>query len=303
MSFQVVQPGTFSILVDSGRPRHRSLGIPVGGAADRAAWQIGNALIGNSPNAVALEITLSGPALQALADIDVCIYGAPFRVELDGIARQVGSTISVQSGQRLSIGGTPRGVRGYLCVAGGFEAKEVLGSRTGFAPIQAGETLNCRSCAGRRRSLEQCDARELLEIAAQSADIRVLAGPQLSWFGNCAFFEQSFQVSTASNRMGIRLQSSALVRSAREMISEAVAPGAIQVTNDGQCIILCVDGQTIGGYPKIAHVIRADLDLLAQLRPGQMIHFSEVTMEEAEEIGVRHDRRLESWLKRLELPA
>ncbi len=214
MSFQIVHPGAFSILVDAGRPRHRSLGIPFGGAADRAAWQIGNALLGNSPEAVALEIAFSGPTLQAVGDIDVCVFGAPFRIRLDSQSCQPAATISVRAGQTLSIGGTTLGVRGYLCVAGGFKAKETLGSRCAFEPVKVKQILRCRGASARSRSLEYCDARELLETGADSDEIRVVAGPQKNWFPNSPFFEQSFQVSTSSDRMGIRLQGGALVRPA-----------------------------------------------------------------------------------------
>src|SRR5205814_1496389 len=101
-----------------------------------------------------------------------------------------------------------------------------------------------------------------------------------------------FTVAPASNRMGLRLQSKPLAIPAREMISEAVCPGTVQVTRDGQCIVLGVDAQTIGGYPKIAQVIQADLDALGQLRPGQAIKFEKITLEEAAE----RDRRVQADL-------
>jgi antagonist of KipI len=87
----------------------------------------------------------------------------------------------------------------------------------------------------------------------------------------------------------------------RELLSEPVAPGAVQVTSDGQCIILGVDGQTIGGYPKIAHVISADLDKLAQLRPGDAIHFERVSLDEAERLYQSKQEELREWLARLAL--
>ncbi len=99
--------------------------------------------------------------------------------------------------------------------------------------------------------------------------------------------------------MGIRLKGKALVRIPGELMSEPVAPGAVQVTNDGQPIVLGVDGQTIGGYPKVAHVIRADLDRLAQLRPGERIRFMRVSPEEAEEAARERAAILRTWLSRI----
>jgi allophanate hydrolase subunit 2 len=101
--------------------------------------------------------------------------------------------------------------------------------------------------------------------------------------------------------MGLRLRGQPISLPGREMISEPVCPGSVQVANDGQCIVLGVDGQTIGGYPKIAQVIQADLDALGQLRPGQTLRFAKVALEEA----TRRDRErlafLREWTLRLRL--
>ena len=108
-------------------------------------------------------------------------------------------------------------------------------------------------------------------------------------------------MTPASDRMGLRLQGPPLVRRPGELVSEAVAPGAVQVTNDGQCVILGVDGQTIGGYPKVAHVIRADLDRLGQLRPGEAVRFLPVTPEMAEALAHLLTSRLRQTLFRIGL--
>lgn len=134
--------------------------------------------------------------------------------------------------------------------------------------------------------------------------LRVLRGPQFDRFLDPAlFFADPYEVTPASNRMGLRLRGAALERRAGEMLSEAVAPGAVQVTNDGQPIALGVDGQTIGGYPKIAHVIRADLDALAQLRPGSLVQFRPVTPAEAAAAAAAREAVLNEWLLRLRVTA
>ena len=107
------------------------------------------------------------------------------------------------------------------------------------------------------------------KLADGPVTLRALPGPQADWFDLPEFFGPSFTVNPASNRMGLRLQGEPLQRKPGELVSEPVGPGAVQVVNDGQCIVLGVDGQTIGGYPKVAHVIAADLDRLGQLRPGK----------------------------------
>ena len=99
--------------------------------------------------------------------------------------------------------------------------------------------------------------------------------------------------------MGLRLAGEALTRPVRELLSEPVAPGTVQVVNDGQCIVLGVDGQTIGGYPKVAQVIDADLDLLGQARPGQDVRFAQVGMNETEAAFHTREKALNEWVTRL----
>jgi antagonist of KipI len=135
------------------------------------------------------------------------------------------------------------------------------------------------------------------------AVLRALPGPQADWFDPAQFWGIPWAVQPASNRMGLRLDGGPLDRQGRELTSEPVAPGAVQVTNDGRCIVLGVDGQTIGGYPKVAHVITADLDRLGQLRPGTAVCFEPVTLDEAERLGRERRAWLDGWELRLRLSA
>ena len=293
MSLRLVQPGVLALLVDAGRTRWRSLGVPHGGAADRASLALGNAIVGNPPDALSLEFTLAGPTFEAIDSTACVIFGAPFAATVKGKPIEPATTFAVEPGEVLRIGGSSVGVRGYLCVAGGFEAAESLGSRSSWEPLSAGEALTCVT--------SHCEPRGLGFVNLDhdaSISLRVLDGPQRTWFDD-RFVSQEFEVSSASNRMGIRLKGEPLTRRPGELASEAVAPGAIQITNDGLPVILGVDGQTIGGYPKIAHVIRADLDRLAQLRPGDRIRFVRVDENEAERLARDRAESLRGWLARL----
>jgi antagonist of KipI len=126
-----------------------------------------------------------------------------------------------------------------------------------------------------------------------------LPGPQHDWFPAGELHSREFQVSPASNRMGLRLTGPPLKVPPREMVSEPVCPGSVQVTRDGQAIVLGVDGQTIGGYPKIAQVVRADLDRLGQMRQGDHVRFEWVDLMTAATLHEERRRRLAEWVTRI----
>src|SRR5207249_6102185 len=174
----------------------------------------------------------------------------------------------------------------------------VMASRSGLSPIPAGVDLACSegSIPGRFVTAE-------FEWNREPRVLRVLDGPQASWFQAEEFYSQEFGVLQASNRMGLRLKGAPLSLPDRELTSEPVCPGSVQVTRVGQCIVLGVDGQTIGGYPKIAQVIQADLDALGQLRPGQHLRFAKISIEEAAQRDREAQRDLRRWALRLQLAA
>jgi antagonist of KipI len=295
---RVLAAGPATRVVDRGRPRSRSLGVPLGGAADVAALVLGNALVGNEPDAAALEFALAGPTLQADADLACVVYGAAFDLFSDRQRLRVGGSFTLQAGEALRIGGAWEGARAYLCVGGGLRTPEVLGSRSGLESLAAGAELPCRSGAIAPRSfLARLAWRE------DGGPLRTLDGPQAGWFRLDEFYGQEFAVLPASDRMGLRLRGAPLTLPPRELVSEPVCPGAVQATRDGQCIVLGVDGQTIGGYPKIAQVIAADLDRLAQLRPDARVRFRRVSLEEAEALGRERRAELAAWAARLRTAA
>ncbi|MBX7104039.1 MAG: biotin-dependent carboxyltransferase family protein [Gemmataceae bacterium] len=293
MSFRVVEPGPLSLVVDLGRPRWRSFGVPLGGAADRAALVQGNALVGNPPDAAGLEFAAVGPTLLAETDAGCVVFGAPFSVMIDGHPVRPGVTFVFRAGSTLKIGPPAQGFRGYLCVAGGFDVPVIMESRSALEPIRKGDRLACSGSCSPGRSI----AEPWCNIGSES--IRCVAGPQHHWFTDAEFFGPTFTVTPASNRMGLRLAGLALKLPGREMVSEPVVPGSVQVVNDGSCIVLGVDGQTIGGYPKVAVVCDTDLDRLGQLRPGQAVRFDRIGIEHAEQLAGQRDAWLRGIVARL----
>ncbi len=313
MTLRADDPGPHTSIVDLGRPGWRSLGVPPGGGAYRAALVLGNALVGNPPGAAALEISLAGPTLTAGCDLACVLYGAPFAIHGGRRRLTAGTTFTLAAGETLRIGISPVGMRAYFCVRGGLEAPVVLRSRSALAPLGAGTELGCASGEIPGRSLPPCPPGELPgtpdQPGREGVVLRALPGAQADWFPPEAVFGRcrtdgvrlpAFRVTPASNRMGVRLEGPSLPVPDRELVSEPVCPGAVQVTRDGRCIILGVDGQTIGGYPKVAQVISADLDLVGQLRPGDRVAFERVTLDEAERLYRQRQARLRAWLVRLQ---
>jgi biotin-dependent carboxylase-like uncharacterized protein len=298
MSLEVLKPDFLSRVVDLGRPGTRSLGVPVGGAADRAALALGNALVGNPADAAALELCLGGPWLRAVEDTACVVYGAPFVLSSAHQNLWAGKTFTLRAGEELEIHPTQQGVRAYFCVRGGLQTPVVLGSRSAPQSPKRGEILPCV-----RATIQARYSRQIVPRFADRYVLRVLPGLQASWFRADEFHDQDFTVRPESNRMGLRLLGVPLAIPERELVSEPVAPGAVQVTRDGQCIVLGVDGQTIGGYPKVAHVIEADLDRLGQIRPGDRIRFEQVSLAAATNLFREQQALLRRCVLRLQVGA
>lgn len=286
----VLRSGMQTSVQDLGRPGYRARGIGLGGALDRAALRLANLLVGNDPSAAGLEIVLGQFQARFEAPCWLALTGADAAATLDGQSLSVGWCYPVRAGQQLKLGSVATGMRSYLAVSGGIAAAPILGSRStdlkaGFGggagrALQSGDVLPFGEAGRLPRWIRG------VRPLPFNHRVRALPGPEFDEFDEHSrhhFWQHSWQVSPQSNRMGYRLQGSTpLAMSApREMLSHGLLPGVVQVPPAGQPIVLLADAQTTGGYPRIACVIDADLDHLAQLRPGQTIHFIPCTQDEA----------------------
>jgi len=290
---QVQEPGLFTTVQDLGREGFGPLGVSASGAADAISLRMGNRLVGNAEGAAGLEMTLLGGTFLFPEGAVIALAGSDFGATLDGKPVELWTAFESRPGQALRLGPTCSGARCYLCVRGGIAVKLFLGSASTHIlsglgghdgrALRKGDVLNigAASVSSRERSLS---ARALKELQARKV-LRVTPGPQSDWFPESArrlFYESRYRVAEESNRMGIRLEGAIVpVPSGGEMISEGVSLGAIQVPEGGKPIILSVEQQTTGGYPKIANVISADFHSLGQLRPRDEIRFERVDWETA----------------------
>lgn len=290
MLVSVLAPGLLTTVQDAGRQGARAFGVGVSGAADAYSLAVGNVLAGNPPDAAALEITLTGPTLRFGRSATIALCGAAIDAHVDGIALPGWRPIRLRKGATLVLGACRRGARAYLSVAGGIDVPLVLGSRStdlrgGFGghrgrALRRGDEVSVGSPPGNARH-----HREAVAIApwwidhepdldfSDSIAVRVLTGHDASQPSD-ALHAHEWIVDASSNRQGLRLRGPALqAADARERISEPVTPGTIQLPSDGAPIVLLADAQTVGGYPRIGHVITADLPRLAQRRAGQRLRF------------------------------
>ena len=303
---QVLQPGMFTTVQDLGREGFGPMGVSPSGAADAVSLRVGNLLAGNLPGAAGLEMTLVGGTFLFPEGGTVALAGADFGASLDGVAVEMWTAVEVRPGQTLQIGATRSGARCYLCVGGGIAVEPFLGSASthvlsglgGFKgrALQKGDALTVGN-RGRRASSKRLSA-AALEALALRKNPRVTSGPQSGWFDAKAqdlFVTSSYQVTEEANRMGLRLAGAAIARTdTKELISEGVALGAVQIPDSGQPIILFVEQQTAGGYPKIANVISADFHSLGQLRPRDELRFEMVSFEVARKLFIAQEALLAS---------
>lgn len=297
-AFKVIEPGALTTVQDLGRPGYAGLGLSQGGAMDPRAAARANLLVGNDPGAALLEITWSGPTLLAERTVAIALAGADLGCIIEGNKVPPGVSWLVRGGSTVRFEARARaGGRAYLAVSGGLEATAVLGSRSTYLPANFG------GHAGR-----QLKAGDVLGIVPRALPAATLAGrlwPQERVPGTSpfsirftrflgpgaatpealnAFAHTSWSVTPSTDRMGTRLRATTDVpppAGGSDLVSFGVVRGAIQLPPGGEPVILNADHQTTGGYPLIGVVVESDWPLLAQLSPGDEVHFVEVSVEEA----------------------
>ncbi len=301
---QVQAPGLLTTVQDLGREGFGPLGISPSGAADPVSLRLGNRLVGNAEGAAALEMTLLGGAFVFPEGAILALTGSDFGATLDGAPVELWTSVEASPGQTLRLGPTRSGARCYLCVQGGIIVKPFLSSAsthtlTGLGgldgrPLRKGDTLTVASATApfRKRTL----APHVWERLSPRKVLRVTPGPQNDWFPESSrnlFYKGAYRVAEESNRMGLRLEGAPILgRSGGQMITEGVSLGAIQIPDGGLPIILFVEQQTTGGYPKIANVISADLPGVGQLRPRDEIRFEPTGWEQARSLLQEQEKLL-----------
>jgi antagonist of KipI len=245
--------------------------------------------------------------------------GGAFEARIGGEQIPAGRAVAVAVGEELAIDRLNPGCRAWLAISGGIDLPLVLGSRStdlraNFGgmegrSLRAGDEVPLGAAPERAQAFSRAlgssrvghwSAPANWAITAVARPVlRVIRGANWDRFEQSAqkaLFGETFSATAEADRMGVRLDGPEVNRSdAGDLISEAVTPGTLQIPPNGKPILLLGDCQTIGGYPKIAHVITADLPIAAQLRPGDQLRFSEVSLAAAHELLLTRERELERF--------
>ena len=290
----VIQPGMLSTVQDQGRRGYRAFGMPSSGVMDRYAATMSNILAGNPATAAVLEMTLVGGSFRFASEAYIAIAGAEMKARLNGQPLKNWSGVYVPPDSELAFDRAADGCRSYLALHGGIAEPSVLGSASTYTraalggldgrALRADDVLRIGRSAVLPSAARELP-RELVPRYGSDVRLRVILGPQDAAFtaeGLRTLFSGAFKVSPRNDRMGILMEGPTVqhVKGA-DIISDAIAAGAIQVPGDGHPIVMMADCQTTGGYAKIGFVISADLPRLAQARAGDGVSFVESSDEEA----------------------
>ncbi len=319
MNAVVLRAGFLTTVQDLGRTGFRQFGVPLGGALDSHALRVANLLVGNHESAAGLEITFGGLQLQFADERIIAWCGGEFDIQVGSTSLPAGHACFICAGEELKFDRPKIGCRAWLTVSGGIDVALVLGSRStdlradfgGFS----GRTLRDRDeiplgpNSDRSQNLIAKLSKDRVaawkppddwsNTAKREPVLRFTRGADWRRFDDVTIqrlTHHAFAVSSDSDRMGVRFETPTLKQSDHiDLVSEGVAPGTIQVPPSGQPILLLGDCQTIGGYPKIAHVITVDLPVASQLRAGDRVRFHEVSIAQAQQLLLQRERHFEQF--------
>ncbi len=302
---RVLKPGLETTVQDHGRYGYYSIAFPPSGAMDFYSYTLGNLLVGNAKTAASLEITYLGPELEFLCETIIAITGAELPPKINGVPVPQWEAIRVKNGDLLSFDHLKSGARAYVAVAGGIETPPVMGSRSTYSLSGIGGYEG--------RSLKQGDMLPIgnmnnksvtpgVTIPAQytphfrkTSEIRVLVGLCSYRFteeSKSLFFQTEWLITPDANRVGYRLKGERLAFVPREqpfgagsnpsnVIDNFYPVGSIQIPDGIEPIVLLRDAVTAGGFVTLGSVITADLNIMAQAKTNEKIHFTAVTIEQA----------------------
>ncbi len=312
MSIQIINPGALTTVQDYGRIGYGDIGFSPSGAVDTMAMEIANYLVGNEKGEGVLECTLFGPTIHFTKDNVIAVTGADMKPRVNDREIPMNTAVSVKAGEDLALTFAIKGCRSYIAFANGLEIKEYFGSKSTNIKIAIGgfhgrplRPMDEIAFVRPISILPDMEKRtyQYSDTVASPKILRVVMGPQDDYFtsdGIHTFETESYQLTNDSNRMACKLSGPIIAsKQATDIISDGIALGSIQVSSNGQPIIMLSDRQTTGGYAKIGTVISTDIPRIAQCKPGDEIRFQRITLKEAHKLYKKLRRDMSKLQKKL----
>ena len=314
-AFEVVEPGLLTTIQDLGRYGFSQFGVPPSGALDAFSLRVGNLLVGNREAEACLEITLMGLKIKALKEVVIAITGGDLSPTLNGDPLDMWRAHLLVEGDVLFFRKVRTGCRAYLALSGGVVAPKIMGSLSTYLSgnfgglegrkFRRGDILYALDLPSSLDKLGIRFPRDWIPSLEKEVTLRVIPGPQDHHFtekGFRTFRSSSYQVTLQCDRMGVRLEGPKIERRSdveESIISEGLISGAIQVPGDGKPLLILTELVT-GGYTKIATIISVDLPKVAQLKPGDQVRFTPISVEEAHDLLKRQEDQLGKFKKTLQ---
>lgn len=310
MSFRVIKPGRLATIQDTGRMGLAEYGISQSGIADEQAFHWANHLLANSPDAAAIELTYGDMELEALDEIELVITGADMQFSCNGQLLPMWQTLTIKAGDKIKCNhvGQHQGMKAYIATANGFQSPSYLGARSVNVREQLGQTIQVGDTLAtlpqKSRRLGRMIPFFFKPDYSKPVTLRLIAGYQFQDFNQQQIetvLGQTYHIDPASDRTGYRLQGKVIESVPAKMISEGVAYGSVEITTEGQPIVLMKDRPTMGGYPKLGTVFSLDLAKLTQCQPGVAIRFELMSVQQAQLQRRQFDTFFGIEMKRLQL--
>jgi 5-oxoprolinase (ATP-hydrolysing) subunit C len=287
---ELLEPGLLTLVQGIPYRSQRHLGMPLAGPADPVASALANWLVGNDPDAAALETAYAPVKLLARAACIVAVQGAAVEIELDGKRHSTDRSVHLLAGQELTIPAPQGGCRSYIAINGGIAVAPVLGATSTYIPAKIGGLAGSVLAGGAiipvhgGKPIAQRSMPDKFRLRyGEDFLLRITLAPESDWIDPSSLSDQIWTIGRRADRIGLELEGSSLkLLRVDQLESSAVFPGTIQCPPSGLPFLLGPDAQTTGGYPRIAQVIRADRHLIGQLRPGARVRFQRIKPAEVQ---------------------
>ncbi|MEH7345919.1 biotin-dependent carboxyltransferase family protein [Bacillus sp. JJ1532] len=319
---EVKDSGLWTTVQDMGRVGKYHLGIPPSGAADKYSFMIGNLLVDNPEDCAALEMTLIGGEFEFHKKCIIALTGAPMEAYLNNKSISFWESHQVKEGDVLKIKACPKGVKSYLCISGGINVPNVMGSKSTYELSRIGGFQGRKLAAGDRiqineplheafKQIGKTIPSEFIPSFSDFQELRVMMGITGYLMNDLAlktFLNSEWTVSHESNRVAHRYKGPKVSfteqnppfgagNSFSNVVDIAYPIGSVLFTNEEELIVLQNDATTGGGFITIGTVISQDLDLIAQSRPLSKCRFITVTIDQAIQARAERRKKLEAMVQ------